>query len=91
MPLYEYQCGCGKGEDILLSFQEADQSQVCKSGKVMQRKISLSSIVMKQTGSQMALNTLNARGGGFPDANKNKDWVQQKAFAGTQSKTKTVF
>jgi len=57
----------------------------------MQRKISLSSIVMKQTGSQMALDSLNGSGGGFPDANKNKDWVQQTAFAGTQSKTKTVF
>ena len=91
MPLYEYQCECGEGKDILLSFQEADQPQICKCGKVMQRKISLPSFVMKQTGSQMALNTLNARDGGFPDVNKHKSWVQQKAFEGTQKKDKTVF
>jgi len=91
MPLYEYQCGCGKGEDILLSFQEADQPQLCKCGKVMQRKISLPSFVMKQTGNQMALDSINSKRGGFPDANKHKSWVQQKAFEGTQAKTKTVF
>ena len=57
----------------------------------MQRKISLSSFVLKQTSGQMALDSLNARGGGFPDVNKHKSWVQQQAFEGTQSKTKTIF
>jgi len=57
----------------------------------MQRKISLSSIVMKQTGSQMALDSLNAKDGGFPSKNEHKSWVQQEAFKGTQKKDKTVF
>jgi len=90
MPLYEYQCKCGNEEDVLLSFQDT-QSQICKCGKVMQRKISLSSLVMKQTGSQMALDSLNSKSGGFPDVNKHKSWVQQQAFGGTQGKAKTVF
>lgn len=90
MPLYEYQCECGNGKDVLLSFQDA-QPQICKCGGVMQRKISLPSFIMKQTGSQMALDSLNARDGGFPDVNEHKSWVQQKAFEGTQGKTKTVF
>jgi len=46
---------------------------------------------MKQTGNQMALDSLNARGGGFPDVNEHKSWVQQEAFRGTQKKDKTVF
>ena len=57
----------------------------------MQRKISLPSFIMKQTGSQMALDSLNARDGGFPDVNEHKSWVQQQAFEGTQKKDKTVF
>jgi len=90
MPLYEYQCECGNEEDVLLSFQDT-KPQVCECGKVMQRKISLPSFVMKQTGNQMALDTLNAKDGGFPSANKHKSWAQQKAFEGTQSKAKTVW
>ena len=90
MPLYEYQCECGDKRDILLSFQDT-QPQVCKCGVVMQRKISLPSFVMTQTGNQMALDSLNARGGGFPDVNEHKSWVQQQAFGGTQKKDKTVF
>ena len=90
MPLYEYQCECGNGKDILLSFQDT-QPQVCKCGEVMQRRISVPSFVMKQTGSQMALDSLNSRSGGFPSKNEHRSWVQQKAFEGTQKKAKTVF
>jgi len=82
MPLYEYQCECGNKDGVLLSFSEIDQPQVCECGRVMQRKISLPSFVMKQTGGQMALDSLNSKNGGFPDANKHKSWVQQKALAG---------
>lgn len=90
MPLYEYQCECGNENDILLSFQDT-QPQVCECGKAMQRKISLPSIVMKQTGNQMALDSLNSRSGGYPSKNEHRDWAQQKAFEGTQSKEKAVF
>ena len=82
MPLYEYQCECGEGKDILLSFGEADQPQTCKCGKVMQHKVSLSSFTMKPYARDMALDSLKSKSGGFPDANENKDWVQQKAFEG---------
>ena len=91
MPLYEYQCECGNEKDILLSFSETDQPQICKCGRVMQRKISLPSFVMTQTGGQMALDSLNAKDGGFPSKNKHKSWVQQQAFEGTQSKDKAVW
>jgi len=90
MPLYEYKCECGNGEDVLLSFQDT-QPQICKCGGVMQRKISLSSFVLKQTSGQMALDSLNSKSGGFPDASKHKSWVQREAFEGTQKKDKTVF
>lgn len=90
MPLYEYQCECGNGEEILLSFQDT-KSQVCRCGKVMQRKISLPTFVMTQTGNQMALDSLNAKDGGFPSKNEHKSWVQQQAFEGTQKKEKAIW
>lgn len=89
MPLYEYQCECGNRQEILLPLQHSEQ--ICECGRIMQRKISLPSFVLKQTGSQMALDSLNAKDGGFPSKNKHKSWVQQKAFGGTQKKDKTVF
>ena len=82
MPLYEYQCECGKEKDILLSFGGADQPQVCECGKVMQRQMSHSNFTMKPCARDMALDTLNGRGGGFPDKNEHKSWVQRKTFEG---------
>ncbi|KKL47268.1 hypothetical protein LCGC14_2337230 [marine sediment metagenome] len=70
MPIYEYQCECKKEKEIKLSFKDADQPQVCECGEVMQRLISASSFVMKQTGKGMALDTLNDKHGGMP----NKHW-----------------
>ena len=80
MPLYEYQCECGNEKEVLLPFQHPEQ--ICKCGKVMQRKMSHSNFTMKPYARNMALDSLNSKGGGFPDANENKDWVQQKAFVG---------
>ncbi len=82
MPLYEFMCECGNEKDILLSFGEADQSQTCECGEVMQRKVSLSSFTFKPYARNMALDSINSKGGGFPDANEHKSWVQQKAFEG---------
>ena len=81
MPLYEYQCECGNGRELLLPFQHP--KQICECGKVMKQKISLSSFTVKPYGGQMALGSLNSKGGGFPDVNKHKEWVQQEAFSGT--------
>lgn len=70
MPIYEYKCECGNEKEVLLPFQDADQPQICECGKVMQRKVSVSSFVMKQTGRGMALDTLNSKQNGMP----NKYW-----------------
>ena len=70
MPLYEYKCECENEKEIRLSFRDADLPQICGCGKVMQRKISLGSFVMKQTGRGMALDTLNDKHNGMP----NKWW-----------------
>lgn len=69
MPIYEYKCGCENEREVLLSFQDT-RPQICKCGKVMQRKMSTCSFVMKQTGNQMALDTLNDKGNGMP----NRHW-----------------
>ncbi len=91
MPLYEYQCGCGNEKEIKLSFSEFDQPQVCECGNIMRHKMSAYSFTFKATGNQMALDSINSKGGGFPDVNENKSWVQRKAFEGTQRPPKTVF
>jgi len=78
MPLYEYQCECGKEKDILLSFQEADLPQICECGKVMRKKMSLGSFAIKQYGGQMALDTLNSGVVG----GKRKAWAENMAAQG---------
>ena len=70
MPIYVYQCECGKERELLLSFKEFDQPQTCKCGEVMERKMSTCSFIIKQTGKQMALDTLNDRQNGMP----NRHW-----------------
>lgn len=62
MPIYEYQCGCENEREVLLPLQDT-KPQICECGKVMKRRLSLSSFVMKQTGNQMALDTLNSKQG----------------------------
>lgn len=80
MPLYEYQCECGSEGEFILPLNT--RPPTCKCGRVMQIKVSLSSFTLKPYARHMALDSLNARGGGFPDANEHKSWVQQKAFEG---------
>ena len=70
MPIYEYQCDCGNKEEVILSVQDGDKPQVCKCGKAMLRKLSVSSFVMKPTGNGMALDTLNSKENGMP----NRHW-----------------
>jgi len=53
----------------------------------MQRMISIPSFVMKQTGNQMALDTLNSNAIG----GKRKGMAEQRALEGIQTKEKTVF
>lgn len=91
MPLYEYQCECKNEREVILSFQDT-QPQVCECGKVMQRRISCSSSIIKPYARNMALNTLNEQG--YRKGLPNRWWkpeAERKAFEGTQSKAKTVW
>ena len=69
MPIYEYMCACENEREVRLSFQDTSP-QVCECGKVMQRKLSTFSFVMRQTGRGMAMDTLNDKRNGMP----NKHW-----------------
>ena len=80
MPLYKYKCECGNEGEFILPFDHPEQ--ICKCGKVMQCKMTSSNFVMKLYARNMALDSINSKGGGFPDVNKHKSWVQQKAFEG---------
>ena len=78
MPIYEYQCECGKDKEVRLSFGDADQPQICGCGKTMRKKVSLSSFSFKPTGESMALDSLNngVTGG------KRKAWAEEYAATG---------
>lgn len=78
MPIYEFACECGNGKELLLSFHDAHHMPACECGKTMQRKMSLSSFVMKPTGRGMALDTLNSNVVG----GKHKAWAENHAAQG---------
>jgi len=82
MPLYEFECDCGEKAEKLLPMREYDQPQYCKCGKVMLRKMSTSSHVMKGTSNQRALDSLNSQGSKGPDASNYAPWIQKKVFEG---------
>ena len=76
MPIYEYQCDCGKGGEFILPLNHPPQ--VCECGRTMQRKMSVSSFTMKPTGNQMALDTLNSNAIG----GRRKGWAENMAARG---------
>jgi len=83
MPIYEYQCECGNKQEVMLPVQDRNQPQTCSvCGKVMERKLSIPQpVIMKQTGRDMAISSLNSRGGGLPNG-RFKASTQQAAAAG---------
>jgi len=81
MPIYEYKCKCGSEREVKLPFAESDKAQTCVCGEVMQRQMSAPNFVMKQYGRQMALDSLNAKGGGFPNG-RYKAGAQQLTASG---------
>lgn len=82
MPRYEFECKCGVQEKIL-SYAEFDEPQICPDClETMVRKISVPvGHITRRTGNQMALDTLNSKGGATP--NKwYKPAVERAAAAG---------
>ncbi len=94
MPLYEFKCECGNGEDRFLPYSRFDEPQSCGCGRVMERVICTSTLgvagstlVYTPEGKgalarEMAVNTLNDREGGQPALGQRRKEFQQKAFAG---------
>lgn len=83
MPIYEYRCSvCGSEEEVRLSFEEMSLPQVCGTcGKPLKREVSVPNIVIKQTGRDMALDTLNSKSGGMPNGH-NKAFAEKMAARG---------
>jgi len=78
MPIYEYQCECNGRRERNLPLSRFDEPQICECGKTMQRKMSVSSYVMKPTGKGMALDTINSNVVG----GKRKEWAKSMAAQG---------
>ena len=82
MPIYEYQCECNNRVEVLVPLGTG--SQVCAvCGNVMQRVMSTSSFVMKPTGDDMALGTLNSKTNGI--TGRRKAWAEGMAAGGLRS------
>lgn len=82
MPIYEYRCVCGSEKKAVLSFEEMNAPQVCEAcGATMHLKMSVSNFTMKPTGRGMALDSLNSKGGGFPEG-RTKAGAQQAVARG---------
>lgn len=82
MPIYEYRCVCGSEKEIRLSFKEMSVPQICEvCGTPMQRLMSVFHSIMKPTGREMALDSLNSKGGGFPEG-QTKAGAQQAVARG---------
>ena len=90
MPLYEYYCECKNEVELLLTFQGANKPQKCECGKTMQRKISVCSSVIRQTGNQMALDTLNSKRNGMPDRHW-KPTAEKYAAMGLEKQPKKYY
>ena len=78
MALYEYRCECEEEREVLLP---SPTLQVCKCGRKMELRMSVCSFVMKSTGRQMAMDSLNSKSGGMPNS-ANKGMAQQLAGRG---------
>ena len=78
MPIYEYQCECNRKRERNLPLSYFDEPQVCECCKVMQRKMSVSSFVMKQSANGMTLDTIN----GNTVGGKRKEWAKSMAAQG---------
>ncbi len=66
MPIYEYRCPSGHMAEALLPIAERDTPQTCFCGQSMTRVASIPQPpVMKPTGKDMALDSLNGRSTGY--------------------------
>ena len=75
MPVYELFCKCGVMDTRVVPMNERD-AQVCMCGNTMRRKISVPGLaIIRQTGNDMALSSLNTKKGGFPNDQYKADAV----------------
>lgn len=90
MPIYELFCKCGEGEARVIPMDERD-AQVCTCGKTMKRKISVPGLaIIRQTGNDMALSSLNSKSGGFPNDQYKADAVRGTAAGLAPHKSKYI-
>jgi putative FmdB family regulatory protein len=69
MPIYEYECECGKTRETIRNFAEMDKPEICQCGVNMTRRISVvMPPIIKKYGRQMALDSLNSNNSGFPES-----------------------
>ena len=90
MPTYSYTCSCGVNKDLAVPVESRD-SQVCEvCGKQLKRVFAVPRIIFRQTGREMALDSLNSRGNGLPN-DRYKARYQEGVVAGlTPRKNKFI-
>lgn len=84
MAIYEYKCDCGWGMELILPFEDMDKPQLClECGKRAKRILSvMQPPVMKITGNDMALTSLNSKEGAFPPNRYYAKEMEKRVAAG---------
>ena len=73
MPVYSFYCECGVNEDLVVLVKDRD-NQVCTCGEILKRRMPVPAIAFRQTGNEMALESLNSKHGGLPKDRFTKDY-----------------
>jgi putative FmdB family regulatory protein len=91
MPIYSFYCNsCNKQEDIILPISERDKTHICSCGCETKRIMTFPyPPIMKKTGKDMALNSLN-NDDTVPDR-WYKPQAENLVAAGLERPPKTIF
>ena len=89
MPTYSFYCKCGASKDLAVPMNDRD-SQVCRCGEILKRKLPVPSVVFHQTGREMALESLNSRHGGLPKDRFTKQYTEGVVAGLTEPKNRFI-
>ena len=94
MPIYTYHCTrCGEDEDVFAKIDERDKPRPHSCGLSMIRLMTIPQPpIMKKTGSDMALNTLNSKGhDSLPNKYGGNSRMEKLVAAGLEEPPKQFF
>ena len=91
MPVYSFYCECGVNEDLVVLVKDRDNQACPRCGKILKRRMPVPAIAFRQTGKEMALESLNSRHGGLPKKDRfTKEYTKGIAAGLTPRKNRFI-